>query len=148
MKSLFVAIAMAAMAAPSLAQTPPASPAAGGLTLQQLQDQRWAQFSMLDTDKDGKISRAEWDAMAAMAPGQLTPAAWARFDTNKDGFITRDEVNALVTARFALMDTNHDNRVSPEEMQAAQAAAMRQMQSAAPSAAAAVPPASTAQPPK
>jgi Ca2+-binding EF-hand superfamily protein len=100
------------------------------MTLQQLQNERWALLSMLDTDKDGRVSRAEWDAVSAIAPGQLTPAVWERLDANKDGYVARDEVNARIAARFALMDTNHDNLVSPEEMKALQAEAMRQPQAA------------------
>lgn len=142
---LLIAAAVAALALPALAQPPrpqsslaqataaaPPSGAAGpgGMTLQQLQNERWALLSMLDTDKDGRVSRAEWDAVSAIAPGQLTPAVWERLDANKDGYVARDEVNARIAARFALMDTNHDNLVSPEEMKALQAEAMRQPQAA------------------
>lgn len=41
----------------------------------------------IDTDKDGKVSKAEWNAKG--------DAMFNDSDTNKDGFITRDEAEAF-----------------------------------------------------
>ena len=45
-------------------------------------------FAMMDTDKDGKISKAEYDA------AHKTGGNFAGHDTNKDGFISADEFKA------------------------------------------------------
>lgn len=46
-------------------------------------------FDKMDTDKDGKVSRAEYDAAHKNGGGNF-----AGHDTNKDGFISRDEMKA------------------------------------------------------
>ena len=59
-----------------------------------------ARFKKIDTDGDGKISRAEAQANA--------PRLFARFDevdTNKDGFITPDEMKAARAKRQAAAAT-------------------------------------------
>jgi Ca2+-binding EF-hand superfamily protein len=157
MKLFVVTITAAALAGPVLAQPPAtgataqpgaAQSAPAGMGLQDLQTQQWSRLAMLDSDKDGRISRAEWDAVAAMAPGQLSPALWERLDTNKDGFVTREELNVRVAASFPLMDANHDNVVTADEMQAYQAQAMRRMQAGQPPAAPAAPSTAPKPPPK
>ena len=69
-------------------------------------------FTMFDTDKDGTISKAEFDAMSAKIdaeaakqdPSQKGQAAaglataFALMDQNKDGKITREEFRAIVKA--------------------------------------------------
>ena len=46
-------------------------------------------FAKLDTNKDGKISKAEYDAAHKDGSGHFT-----KHDTNKDGFISADEFKA------------------------------------------------------
>ncbi len=46
-------------------------------------------FDMMDTNKDGKISKAEYDAAHKNGGGNF-----AKHDGNKDGFISRDEMKA------------------------------------------------------
>ena len=69
-------------------------------------------FALFDTDKDGTISKAEFDAMSAKIdaeaakqdPSQKGQAAaglataFALMDQNKDGKITREEYRAVVQA--------------------------------------------------
>jgi len=53
--------------------------------------QTHVRFGVLDTDKDGRISRAEYDAIAAKS--------FAEQDADKDGVITAADVAATAAAR-------------------------------------------------
>ena len=95
-------------------------------------------FAAKDTDKDGKLSRAEVAKMPdpmfarldANHDGFLTPDELAqghrghgekgflRADTNGDGVISRDEALARSDKRFARLDGNGDGVLTQEEMQA------------------------------
>jgi hypothetical protein len=76
----------------------------------------------LDTDKDGKLSQAEWNA----DPRRSTnPRGFARMDANGDGQIEAAEMNSSYAARFARLDTNKDAILSREEQQSANFAAHR-----------------------
>jgi len=92
-----------------------------------------AMFKHIDTDGDGKASRAEWAAMVDASPmlqalslsqaqrDGLRAALIAGFDQNdsdKDGSLTLDELMAKPLVRFACLDTNHDGKVTQVEMDA------------------------------
>lgn len=93
------------------AQTRAEAPQAGG--------ERPAPFLQLDTDKDGSISRAEWDAPRLAALKALDPDA--------DGVVTLEEMKADAVARataraeaaaerrFARLDLDGDGRVTAAE---------------------------------
>jgi Ca2+-binding EF-hand superfamily protein len=74
-----------------------------------------ARFGRLDTDKDGKVSLAEF---STSRDGWLT-----RVDTNKDGVATRAEIDASFEAgrkehtqnMFTREDANKDGRLTREE---------------------------------
>ena len=59
-------------------------------------------FQVLDKDKDGKISKDEWNAIDRNKDGKITPDEWERYhfkssrtirwlDTNSDGYMDRSE---------------------------------------------------------
>jgi Ca2+-binding EF-hand superfamily protein len=92
-----------------------------------------AMFKHIDTDGDGKVSRAEWEVMVDASPmlqslsltqstrASLRATLMAGFDQNdsdKDGFLTLDELMAKPLLRFACLDTNHDAKVTQAEMEA------------------------------
>ena len=79
----------------------------------------------MDTDQDGRISRAEFDA------GQARKLDFAAVDANKDGFLVRSELRAYHEAmrpqreaerakrfdeRFAAADLNRDGKLSRVEV--------------------------------
>jgi Ca2+-binding EF-hand superfamily protein len=54
-------------------------------------------------------------------PGKAPPArertsGLMRYDTNKDGFVDRKEWAAGQEARFKLLDTNHDGKLTKDEL--------------------------------
>ena len=78
-----------------------------------------------DTDHDGRISRAEYDAAAS----QRRSDWFDKLDLNKDGYITQDEMRqaretrhgnmrARMDERFKDADTNGDGQLSLDEVQA------------------------------
>ena len=79
------------------------------------------EFTKLDTNKDGVLSKAEFMAAAPQA-SSATPngaAIVTQLDKNKDGKVTADEYRGPVLTRFDAIDTNHDGVISAAERQAA-----------------------------
>jgi Ca2+-binding EF-hand superfamily protein len=80
----------------------------------------------LDTDKDGRISRAE----AAAAP--KLAERFAQMDANKDGYLDRADREAKMRERraqwFNEADSNRDGQISRAEYDAAHARRMAERQ--------------------
>jgi Ca2+-binding EF-hand superfamily protein len=77
----------------------------------------------LDANKDGRISKAEFQVMVDRisqfgGPDAQARAAerWARDDKNKDGFLSRAEIEAASKRRFDMADSNHDGWLSKGEL--------------------------------
>jgi len=105
-------VAVALFAGTAMAGDPPASDAP--------RDEMRA-----DTDHDGRISRAEYDA----AGSQRRSDWFDKLDLNKDGYISQDEMQKARETRHANMrghmdekfkeaDTNGDGQLSLDEVQA------------------------------
>jgi hypothetical protein len=74
-------------------------------------------FAKLDTNGDGSISKAEFEARAPL-PTIKEPNAKPfldRFDSNKDGAISQEEFRAPTLANFEKMDANKDGTLSVAE---------------------------------
>ena len=87
----------------------------------------------LDADKNGQVSRAEFDKVAGMARtfgGARAEAAmsqwWRSTDVNGDGSMSRSEMETSSKRRFDAADSNRDGILDKTEV-----AAMRQRQRAA-----------------
>jgi Ca2+-binding EF-hand superfamily protein len=87
----------------------------------------------LDSDKNGQVSRAEFDKFAGMARtfgGAKAEAAmsqwWRSTDVNGDGSMSRSEMETSSKRRFDAADSNRDGVLDKTEV-----AAMRQRQRAA-----------------
>ena len=87
----------------------------------------------LDADKNGQVSRAEFDKFAGMARtfgGARAEAAmsqwWRSTDVNGDGAMSRSEMETSSKRRFDASDSNRDGVLDKTEV-----AAMRQRQRAA-----------------
>ena len=84
-------------------------------------------FTVLDTNKDGQLSKPEF--MAAAPTSASTPpngaALVTKLDANKDGKVSADEYRAPILGTFDRADTNKDGTLSPNERQAAGQAARK-----------------------
>lgn len=114
------AVAMAGAAGPAIAQDGKPSREARAS----------AMFDRMDADKDGMISRAEWDAArAAMAERrgkQGGRGGWASLDSDGDGQLSAAEWQAAgrPAERFAAMDADNDGVLTREEIMTARQARM------------------------
>ncbi len=126
LRSLIAAGALLALAGPALAQTAATAEKPQGMTLEQFQAKNGDKmFARLDADKDGKISREEFEAFrkqnakvdaAATKAGKRSERMFARFDKDKDGFLSRSEADAVLAWRFKRMDANNDGVLTLEEL--------------------------------
>ena len=81
-----------------------------------------AQFTKLDTNRDGQLNKVEFMAAAPIKiPAANGAVLTAQLDKNKDGKVSGDEYRAPILAGFDRADTNKDGTVSVAERQALQA---------------------------
>lgn len=85
-----------------------------------------AQFAAMDTNHDGSVSPAEFDAYRANQAGregglfQHVGGHWfEKADANGDGRVTLEEAEARPLQMFDTADSNHDGVVSVEEKKVA-----------------------------
>jgi Ca2+-binding EF-hand superfamily protein len=84
-------------------------------------------FARADTDKNGVITRAEFDAMgqqmkahmehAGMRRGAMAGHMFDEADVNHDGRVSLAEMQQAALAHFDRVDTNRDGTISPQERQ-------------------------------
>ena len=87
---------------------------------------RDAWFAKADTDKDGKLTRAEIDQADVQRRADFQQRMQARMDerfvtadVNKDGRLSRDEVkDSRLASRFDALDANKDGSLSRDELAA------------------------------
>jgi len=87
-------------------------------------------YVMMDTNKDNKISKDEFNAFKAKMEAkhgnktQRKHKTFEQLDTNKDGFLTSNEMPQHGKHRsgnkHAQIDTNKDNKISKDEFNAFQ----------------------------
>jgi Ca2+-binding EF-hand superfamily protein len=94
-------------------------------------------LARVDTDKDGKISKAEFDTESTalfkrldknsdgkIAADEVPARHWGKgpqfgmMDTDKDGKVTKAEFTAAEDQMFQKLDANGDGVITPDEMQA------------------------------
>jgi hypothetical protein len=107
----------------------------GNVSLAEYQKSREAFIMKADTNKDGKIARAEWDAFAKAVRRDLDlngikgaeligqGSWWTALDANKDNVVTHAEINTVTAAKFAQYDTDHNHLISRAEAQQVRKAA-------------------------
>lgn len=79
-------------------------------------------FEDKDFNKDGVIDKADWDAKrAACESGSMLCGPMAKMDENKDAKVSKAEFMGKPGAMFARLDTNKDGAIDQAEMAAAKA---------------------------
>jgi Ca2+-binding EF-hand superfamily protein len=79
-----------------------------------------AEFTKLDTNKDGQLSKAEFMAAAPNIQARVTAQqVIGQVDTNKDGKVSLQEYENGPLATFNKVDANHDGTITAAEVQAA-----------------------------
>lgn len=85
-----------------------AATVAGALATTPARAQRRGPLGWADLDRDGTITREEFD--------QVRSRRFERLDANKDGIVTREEFMAVDAPAFERLDRNKDGKITPEEM--------------------------------
>jgi Ca2+-binding EF-hand superfamily protein len=80
-------------------------------------------FAAADTNRDGQLSNTEVNAAVSGLARQVAQATFQQADTDNDGQISQAEFEKAlaepVRVAFAVMDLNHDGKLSPQEAQTA-----------------------------
>jgi hypothetical protein len=108
--ALLVSVAALAQA-PSTSSSPAPSGPEGSMTLDQYMARALPRMMAADTDGDGRIAKAEAQAMGRGGGDRMFDMA----DTNHDGYLDKAEIQAALTQRFQRMDSNGDGIVTPDE---------------------------------
>jgi Ca2+-binding EF-hand superfamily protein len=93
--------------------------------LEAIKKEREATFAKFDSDGNGQISKAEFEAHAKL-PTIKQPDAKPfldRFDANKDGSISKDEFRTPTLSNFERLDKDKDGTLSVAEQKAPSTAA-------------------------
>lgn len=149
---LVIAASLFLLATPALAQGGPGEAGArlaqlvkeadsnkdGAISRAEFKASREAQYTRLDTDKDGFLSEAERAAAAPPAGKgrgrgrQLVEGTVARFDSDGDGKVSKAEFVGAPTPLFDFADTDKDGNLSKEEIAATASRAGKWRRSAQP----------------
>ncbi len=105
------------------------------MTINDFLDLQLRSADQLDKNNDGKISQAEYAAVAGPADGpqaqglppfelrrKIAMIKFGEIDANKDGVLDRVELTAHAVEQFMKMDLNKDHFLTPDEFKKAQEA--------------------------
>lgn len=76
-------------------------------------------FGEADADGNGSVSYEEFQAMSEKHHKMMVKHKFERADENDDGVLTADELGGRLTDHFERMDTNGDGEISEKERKAA-----------------------------
>jgi Ca2+-binding EF-hand superfamily protein len=88
----------------------------GAITLDEFLARRDPTFARLDTNNDGIVDRAEFEAAAKESADYWVKRFIRRFDADRDGRISKEEFAKARRERFAMRDLDGDGRIGLEDM--------------------------------
>tara|TARA_R110002074_G_scaffold74963_4_gene171674 strand:- start:30 stop:518 length:489 start_codon:yes stop_codon:yes gene_type:complete len=88
----------------------------GKITRAEADGFRDAQFAKFDADKNGSLNADEYRALMEDFRRQMMMARFAKHDTNGDGAISKDEMGGRISQMFERMDRNDDGVIEGDEM--------------------------------
>jgi Ca2+-binding EF-hand superfamily protein len=118
MSALFLSLA-----ASLLVSSSESLPASGGptATLTQATDVMRKRLMRFDANKDGRLSRSEFESIASARTGQNAAnrgKMFDRLDQDRDGALQKQEIDRLLAARVRRLDRNQDGQIDREERMA------------------------------
>ena len=127
---LLAAVPALALGSPARGQTPAPTKQLARTDLVKRLD---AQFSAVDANRDGVITKAEFQAAQLRGLQQRIAGQFKQLDTNHDGQLSLQEFAAVAQAQMQVLgqivdrlmqalDANHDGKVTPNELRAPQLA--------------------------
>ena len=130
MNRLLIAALPLLIVTPAFAQNAGGGAPGGGRSETKADAEQRAQmvFDQLDANHDGSIDQSEIDAFTKLMgdnprmTGRVT-RMFTESDANHDGKVSAAEAKAHADAAFDAADANHDGILTPDERQAARAAA-------------------------
>jgi Ca2+-binding EF-hand superfamily protein len=103
----------------------------GVITREEAVQVRNEKFNQADADKNGAVTLSEWQAAQAQRRAAYMAQRFGAMDGDNNGFISQDEFGqgknpqgrgGNRAARFAQIDSNGDQQISPDELAAQHAA--------------------------
>ena len=88
----------------------------GRLTLDEMRHARQEQVQRFDSDRDGKLSAAEYQALWLEAAQARLARAFAADDRDHDGAVTADELIARASDLLRRRDSDKDGTLTAEEL--------------------------------
>jgi len=123
MKMITLAAALTVLTAGAATAQPPHRPnpdtnGDGKVTLAEYKASRAGLLMRGDANKDGKLSKAEAEAVTGGRGPGGGGGMFAMLDANKDGFVARAEIETASERRFRSQDANKDGVLSAAEREA------------------------------
>jgi hypothetical protein len=87
----------------------------GKISKEEFEAKRPARIQMADANKDGKVSKKEYEKFVVERAKQRADQMFARLDRNKDGKIDSEDTKMMADARFDRVDANHDGVITKDE---------------------------------
>lgn len=88
----------------------------GTLTQDEIDQARKDQLAKFDTNKDGKLSLKEYEALWLDAHRQQMVRDFQRLDTNGDAAVTQEEFTKPFQHLVEFRDRNHDGKLNKDDM--------------------------------
>ncbi len=87
----------------------------GKISKEEFESHRPARLQVADANKDGKVSRKEYEEFIVKRAKERADRMFARLDRNGDGELDSTDSKMIADARFDRVDANHDGSITLNE---------------------------------